>query len=122
MYNFILQISLMASLGIMIYLVARGVSRVSDTIDEGIQNNHKNVFDKFVDLLPLEKIDLMISEYFEKILRKIKLVLMKWDNIVTNYLDKIKKTNGNGKNNGEKKPSLFSEDSTSKEEGSSKTD
>lgn len=112
----------MASLGIMIYLVARGVSRVSDTIDEGIQNNHKNVFDKFVDLLPLEKIDLMISEYFEKILRKIKLVLMKWDNIVTNYLDKIKKTNGNGKNNGEKKPSLFSEDSTSKEEGSSKTD
>lgn len=103
----------MASLGIMIYLVVRGVSRVSDTVEEGLQNNQKSRFDKLVDFLPLEKIDLMLSEYFEKILRKIKLILMKWDNVVTGHLDKIKKTaNGNGNGNGEKKQSLFSEDLT----------
>ncbi len=118
MYNFILQISLMASLGIMVYLFARGVSRVSDSIEEDAQ---KSKFDKLIDFLPLEKIDLVINEYFEKILRKIKLILMKLDNVVSNRLDKIKKTNGNNKSNGEKKPSLFSEDLTSEDKNDSIT-
>lgn len=106
----------MASLGVMIYLTARGVSRVSDTIEENTPVHQKSRFDKLIAFLPLEKIDLLISEYFEKILRKIKLSLMKLDNIITGHLDKIKKTNGNHKNNGDKKPSLFSENLTSEDD------
>ncbi len=96
----------------MVYLVARGVSRVGDTIEDGAQAGQKSKFDKLVNFFPLEKIDLTLNEYLEKILRKIKLVFMKWDNIVTGYLDKIKKTNGNGKNGGAEKPNLFFKDLT----------
>lgn len=116
MYNFILQISLMASLAAMIYMISRGVARVNDVAEENPAAPQKSRFDKLVARLPMEKIDLLISEYFEKFLRKSKLSLMKLDNLVSGHLEKIKKTNGNGKSNGDKKPSLFSENLISEKE------
>ncbi len=107
MYIFILQIILMLSLGTMIYLIARAAPRVSDeTIGEAGKQFTK--FDKLFSFLRLEKIDPILHNFLEKLLRKIKLVLMKLDSIVNNYLNKVKKYksgdfgNNNGKDGGEK--------------------
>ena len=102
MYNFILEISLMLGLGTMIYLVARAVPRVGDEVTEST-----NTLDKWISSLPLEKIDVAFSAFLEKVLRRLKLVLMRLDNVVSGQLDKVKKFNKNGQKNGEVKPTLF---------------
>ena len=52
-----------------------------------------------------------MHNFLEKFLRKMKLVLMKLDNIASNYLNKVKKyksgNNGNNGKNGEEKQNLF---------------
>jgi len=104
MYNFILQIAIMLSLGMIIYLMARAVPRVGDEISKPTVK-----FDHWFGSLQLEKLDVILSNFLEKLLRKIKLFLMKLDNVTNNYLDKVKqiKLNGNGQKNKEEKPSLF---------------
>lgn len=104
MYNFILQTTLMLSLSLMIYLIARAAPRVSDEIVEKPQGGR---IDKWFSRIPLERLDYLGANILEKFLRKLKLALMKWDNAVTNYLNKVKKLNGNGKENGENKFGLF---------------
>ncbi len=91
----------MFSLGAMIYLIARAVPRVSD-IREDFERTPYAKIDKLISFLPLERLDVTLSTQLEKALRKIKLILMKWDNLVTHHLKKVKKTNGNGE-----KPALF---------------
>ena len=107
MYNFILQIIIMASLGALIYLIARAVPRI-ENLEESFQKSSAGKLDRLIGLVPLDKIDINLSTWVEKILRKIKLSLMRWDNSVTGHLKKIKKTNGNGHGN-EDKPTLFDE-------------
>ncbi|NCO15511.1 hypothetical protein AUJ30_00515 [Candidatus Wolfebacteria bacterium CG1_02_39_135] len=104
MYNFILQIAIMLSLGTMIYLMARAVPRVADEISKP-----ETKFDGWLNRLRLEKFDVLLGNFLEKLLRKIKLFLMKLDNVTNNYLDKVKQTklNGNGQKNKEEKPNLF---------------
>lgn len=103
MYNFILQIIIMLSLGTIIYLIARTVPRIDDEISKP-----ETKFDHWIDSVNLKRIDALLSNSLEKILRKNKLFLMKLDNLTTVYLDKIKKSKpGNGQNNKEEKPNLF---------------
>jgi hypothetical protein len=111
MYNFILQIFVMVSLGVVIYLIARAVPRVGDEISKPTLN-----LDRWLGSLKLEKLDVAFGNFMEKLLRKIKLFLMKLDNVTNNYLDKIKQTklNGNGQKK-EEKPTLF--DTNDKKEG-----
>lgn len=110
MTNFILEIALMLSLGIMVYLFGRAVPRIGDEVSPSA-----NKFDHWFNSLRLEKVDVIFSNFLEKFLRKIKVVLMQMDNVTSNYLDKIRKGNleSNGRNK-EGKPSLF--DNNSKEE------
>ncbi|KKQ21586.1 hypothetical protein A2999_01530 [Candidatus Wolfebacteria bacterium RIFCSPLOWO2_01_FULL_38_11] len=105
MYTFILQIIIMLSLGAVIYLIARVAPRVGDVHD---YTRTPHLFDKLGSKIPLNEIDFAASAFLEKTLRKIKLLLMKWDNIVSGHINKIKKTNGNGLNK-EAKPNLFEE-------------
>lgn len=104
MYSFILQIVIMLSLGMIIYLMARAVPRVGDEISKPAVK-----FDRWLGSLRLEKLDVIFGNFLEKLLRNIKLFLMKLDNLTNNYLDKIKQTklNGNGQKNKEEKPTLF---------------
>ena len=107
MHLFILQIVLMLSLGITIYMIARAVPRVSDEVADGIIKRQTKL-DNLFSFLWVEKIDPLLHNFLEKFLRNMKLFLMKLDNITTDYLEKIKKykLNGNGKN-GEEKQNLF---------------
>ncbi|MBI3638647.1 hypothetical protein HY227_02800 [Candidatus Wolfebacteria bacterium] len=113
MYNFILQIALMFSLGLMIYLVARAVPRIGDDIQV---SPSVNKLDRLIASLPLEKIDSVFGSFLEKTLRRLRLVLMRLDNNVGNYLNKIKKfNNANGQKNGEEKATLFTNNSKEEE-------
>ncbi len=103
MYNFILEIALMLGLGTMIYMVGRAVPRIGDDIEQT-----PTKMDKLFASIPLYKADVFLNNFLERFLRKTKLVLMKLDNYASGYLDQIRKINGNGKKNGEERPSLFS--------------
>lgn len=98
----------MLSLGTMIYLIARTVPKVGDEITENIISP-RSKFDRLFSYLRVEKFDVVFNNFVEKLLRKLKLILMKLDNFTNSYLDKVKKykMNGNGQKNGEEKPSLF---------------
>jgi len=98
----------MLSLGTIIYLMARAVPRVEDEAVRDI-NHQKNKFDLFFSYLRVEKFDIIFNNFVEKLLRKLKLLLMKLDNFTNNSLNKVKKykMNGNGEKNGEGKPNLF---------------
>ncbi|MEK9150510.1 MAG: hypothetical protein AAB411_00235 [Patescibacteria group bacterium] len=102
MYNFILQTALMIGLGIMIYLVGRAVPRVSDDVSRPLIKTLRPFGG-----LTLEKIDLALNSFLEKTLRKAKLLILRLDNAISGYLDKIKKINGVDRKNGEDKPTLF---------------
>lgn len=93
----------------MIYLVARKVPQISDAIEEG-QPHSKNIFkriDNFISSLPLEKIDFAVSNFLEKILRKLKLFLMKIDNQLTRHLEKFKTIKDANHKENSKKFALF---------------
>ncbi len=89
MYDFFLQTSLFASLGVIIYLLARAVPRVNES---GEMVHTHGRMDRILAKLPLEKIDARLRVIFEKTLRKTRIVTMKIDNAVHNRLTKLKKT------------------------------
>lgn len=111
MYNFILQTALMIGLGIMIYLVGRAVPRVSDDVSRLSIKTMRPFGD-----LTLEKVDLALNSFLEKTLRKAKLLILRLDNAISGYLDKIKKINGADRKNGEEKPTLFENNTEEKNE------
>jgi len=108
----------MVSLGVVIYLVARAAPRVGDDIGGDVSPLSK--FDKFFSHEKFEKFDAFFNNLVEKILRKVKLGLMKLDNLTTIYLKKVKKYKLNGK--GINKPSLFERQSEAEEDIEEKTD
>lgn len=95
MYNAILQIIFFTSLGVMIYILARGAMRVEENAPTAVPANY---FDTLIKKLPLKKIDEFINAVLEKILRKMKIVVMKTDNLLNRYISKVKKT---GEKNGD---------------------
>ncbi len=92
MYNFLLQIFIMVSFGTVIFLAARVLPRISETETVNAPKAKSNRFSSF----PFEKIDAAVNAFIEKTLRKIKLILMKTDNMVSRQLGKFKKNGDNG--------------------------
>ncbi len=86
----------MISLGAIIFLVARALPRISETESVGVFEKKANRWSSF----PFEKIDAVINAFVEKSLRKIKLILMKTDNMASRHLNKFKKNGDNGNNGG----------------------
>jgi len=82
----------MISLGLIVFLVARTLPRISETETAKNPEAKANWWSSF----PFEKIDVKINAFTEKILRKIKLILMKMDNTVSRQLNKFKKNGDNG--------------------------
>ena len=102
MYNFILQFLIMTSLAIIVYLVARATPRIDENI---VFSKSKNsFFDNIVHKLPLEKIDLMSSNLLEKLLRRVKIIILKIDNILTKKLGNFKSVSSSQE---DLRPNLF---------------
>lgn len=91
MYDFLLQSTFFLSLGVIVYLLARAVPRVNE---EGETAHAPGFFDRLLTKLPLREIDNWLNAFFEKFLRRLRVGLMKLDNLVNQYLSKFKKPNG----------------------------
>lgn len=79
---------MLVSLGLIVYLFARAVPRIAHNRPEDVQP--LSGFDRFINRLPLEKIDRGLHSFFEKTLRKSRIVLMKIDNYINSHLKSLK--------------------------------
>jgi hypothetical protein len=105
MYNFILEIMLFASAGVIILLLTRAVPRVED---EGAEHHAPGIVDQVLRKIPLQKIDERLNSLFEKFLRRMKLFSMRFDNFINTRLSRLKKGNA-VKEAGEARARLFEE-------------
>ena len=74
----------MASLGTMLYLVARSLPRVGEEVSD-----KKSFLDRLSSSEIPERIDTTFNVFLLKYLRKLKVVLLKVDNFITEKLKKI---------------------------------
>ncbi len=87
MYDFILQLFLIGSLVVLIYLMARALPRVEEA---GEEVKIYNYIERWIAKLPLAKIDHFFNTNFEKTLRKTKVVVMRFDNFLNRHLNNRK--------------------------------
>lgn len=85
MYDFILQLFLVGSLAVMVYLMARSLPRVEGA---GERSAFLDYLGKWARKIPVTKIDSSLSNYLEKTLRKIKIFVLKIDNVINKRLNK----------------------------------
>ncbi|MBI2013655.1 MAG: hypothetical protein HYS87_02405 [Candidatus Colwellbacteria bacterium] len=83
MYDLFLQLALMFSLGAIVYLVTIAVPRVKGGEESSPVNG-------ILSKVPLHRVDSAISKYRDKFLRRLKVLIMKADNIVGKRLQKDK--------------------------------
>ena len=93
MYDFILQLFLITSLAIIIYLMARALPRIEEG---GPRVTAYDYLEGWVKKLPLAKIDNSLNIYVEKTLRKTRVVVMRFDNFLHNHLNNKKNGDQNG--------------------------
>lgn len=96
----------MVGLGIMIYLIARVAPRIGDDATYDIKGQ-LNKLDKIFSHARFEKFDVIFNNIVEKGLRRLKLILMKLDNLTNDGLDRVKSYKNNGKKNEDERPGLF---------------
>ncbi|OGM94181.1 hypothetical protein A2524_00695 [Candidatus Wolfebacteria bacterium RIFOXYD12_FULL_48_21] len=110
MYHFVLQILIMISLGVLVYLAARKIPQISDTVDEDTTGQSKGVWyriELLLGRLPLDRFDLAVSQFLEKNVRKMKLILARLDNYLTHHLEQFKKVKQRTHRKQQKKFALF---------------
>ena len=85
MFDFTTNIIFIISLSVIVYILARALPRVPDEVVPA------SAFDKLVERLPLEQVDNALVSTFEKILRKVRVLVMKIDNVINKNLDQLRK-------------------------------
>jgi hypothetical protein len=91
--DYILEIIIVSSLGVIIYVLGRALPRVSDETEEAPSKLSIKV-KAFFSSLPLHKFDAFISSLTEKFLRRCRVVVLKLENMVSAGIHKLR----NGKN------------------------
>ena len=97
MYNFILQTVIVVALGAMIYLVARALPRVPAPPAAGEaapRIRTADILERLMARLPLQKLDAATSSFLEKFLRRVRLIVLKFDNWIHASIKKVKAANG----------------------------
>jgi hypothetical protein len=86
MAEIILQSLIVVGLGVMIYLVARALPRVDDSV---LEKSARTIgYNRLT--LYLEKVDVWLKFFLEKFLRRSHLIILKIDNAVSERLKKLK--------------------------------
>jgi len=87
MFKFILDIVVVISLGVVLYLLARTLPRISevadDTLESRIRTHRLSMY--------VERMDEWVKAFFEKFLRRAKVWILKLDNTVSERLNRSKK-------------------------------
>ena len=78
MANLILELTVMVSLAIIVYLMAAAVPRIEEKEEEGGKTQRT--------ALPLDKLDNFLIKLKDKLLRRTKILLMKIDNFISRQL------------------------------------
>ena len=90
MYDLILNLALMIALGTVVYVFALGVPKVGEL--DAKPSRLRQQLGK----LPLHHLDEAIKQFKDKVLRKIKILVMKTDNFISSHLNKDKNGPGLG--------------------------
>lgn len=87
MYDFILQLIMIGSLSVIVYLTARALPRVTD---EGeLPTVHEQV-GGWLERLPLHRLDERLNALLYKLLKHVRIIMMKIDNRLTHQLKRVK--------------------------------
>jgi hypothetical protein len=89
MYAFLLQLTFMAGLGIVAFILLRAVPRVP--VDEP-EPSFASRFAEFLNRLPLHHVDDRINAFIFKALRRFRVVVLKVDNRLARQIDRVKKS------------------------------
>ena len=81
MYSFVVNFVLIAAFGVMVYLLALALPRVKTDEESG------RVRRKLVRSVHLEKIDEAVKKSYDKLLRRLKVLILRADNIVSRKLN-----------------------------------
>jgi len=80
MQNLFLEITLLASLAVIVYLMSAALPRMEDKKEEDEDSGSRR------SSLPLDKLDELLLRANDKFLRKMKVVIMKADNLISKKL------------------------------------
>jgi hypothetical protein len=97
MYDFILQLFLVASLASIVYIMARALPRAAHQIGSPV--TFYDYMERWLDRLPIHQFDRRINASLFKFLRKVRIVVMKLDNKIVYGLGRLRK-NGENDSNG----------------------
>jgi len=95
-YSFILQTIFFASLGMAVIVIARALPRVEDEMVA--KRSVKGRIESLISKMPLDRMDETLNIFFHKILRRLKVVILKADNIVSSKLHGLKGSERKGSN------------------------
>ncbi|MEK7110490.1 MAG: hypothetical protein AAB867_01405 [Patescibacteria group bacterium] len=87
MFQFILTDILMFALGVMLYLAARSLPRISE--DGAPVEAKRTVFERFVMSDIPHRVDAIMNTQSGKLLRRLKVLMLRFDNYLTERLKKI---------------------------------
>jgi len=84
MVSFILQLLIMGSLGVIIYLIAKTIPRIDDTPPKEL------VFREHWVIQKIERLDKKIKASSEKFLRRLGIILLRWENKINKKVTRLK--------------------------------
>ena len=90
LFQFIVTNIFLISVGTLIYLVVRTLPRIDE---HGPAEKKASLLERWMASEVPEKIDETVNTYTGKILRKVKVVLLKVDNVISKRLQKIRPAN-----------------------------
>lgn len=90
MYAFLLQMTFVAGLAVMTFIVLRSLPRVS--VEDETEPSLATWFGDWLNRLPLHHIDERINGFLFKFLRRTRVFMLKLDNRLVRHLDHVKKT------------------------------
>jgi len=85
MYNLFIQTVLMVSLGVVVYLASLAVSRIPE--ENSAKGNGTPKTRRWGAVLPLDEIDGRLKAIKDKMFRRIRVVIMKFDNFISKRLN-----------------------------------
>lgn len=93
MFNLIPQIILFLALGIIVALIIKNIPKVKDLDEEEKHEFKEDFFEKqhkLFNKIPVEKINDVTNNVIEKILRRMRIVIIKLDSLIQRNLNSIK--------------------------------